>query len=153
MLKIDLKINPADLAQLKKAPGRMRAALMPAMQKCMLAAERSAKLEHLSGPRPGRLDRRSGRLRNSISTSAAMSGDTVRGAIGSNVVYARIHELGGEIRPKTAKALRFSIPGAGWRTVKKVSIPARPFLRPALEDNIDTFRQIFADALRKAFVS
>ena len=46
---------------------------------------------------------------------------------GSNRVYARIHQLGGVILAKTAKALRFMING-GWVQVKQVTIPARRYL-------------------------
>ncbi len=47
--------------------------------------------------------------------------------IGSDLVYAAIHQFGGEIRPKTAKALIFPFQG---ETVfaKVVRIPARPYL-------------------------
>lgn len=47
--------------------------------------------------------------------------------VGTNRVYARIHQLGGEILPKRADHLVFRL---GGRTVKagKVTIPARPWL-------------------------
>jgi phage virion morphogenesis protein len=70
-----------------------------------------------------------GRLRDSI--VSAHTGDSA--TIGSNVVYAAIHQLGGTtrahvIKPKNKKALAF-----GGRVVKSVNhpgskIPARPFL-------------------------
>lgn len=46
---------------------------------------------------------------------------------GSNLVYAAIHQLGGTIRPRSAKRLVFQI---GNMTVfaKEVTIPARPYL-------------------------
>lgn len=47
---------------------------------------------------------------------------------GSNRVYAAIHQFGGTIKPKSAKALHFQIPGLGWVTRKQVTMPARPFL-------------------------
>lgn len=47
---------------------------------------------------------------------------------GSNKVYAGVHQFGATIRPKTAQALRFEIPGVGWITRKEVTVPARPFL-------------------------
>jgi phage gpG-like protein len=46
--------------------------------------------------------------------------------VGSDRKYAAIHQLGGEITPKAAKALRF-FSGGRWWTVKKVTMPARPF--------------------------
>lgn len=47
--------------------------------------------------------------------------------IGSNEVYARIHNEGGTIRPKDAAALVFSMGGQTFR-VKSVTIPKRKFL-------------------------
>jgi phage virion morphogenesis protein len=47
--------------------------------------------------------------------------------VGTNVVYAAIHQFGGTIRAKTAKGLRFKI-GNDFVVRKSVTIPARPFL-------------------------
>lgn len=66
----------------------------------------------------------SGRLAASITHAAAR--DSVE--IGTNVIYAGIHQLGGDIVAKNAPFLVFNIPGVGFRKVKKVTIPARPFL-------------------------
>ncbi len=46
--------------------------------------------------------------------------------VGTDRVYAAIHQLGGTIKPKHGKALRFSLGGAEV-FAKSVSIPARPF--------------------------
>ena len=53
---------------------------------------------------------------------------------GTNVVYAGVHQFGAVIRAKSAGALRFRLPGGGFVTVKKVVIPARPFLGVNAED-------------------
>jgi len=50
-----------------------------------------------------------------------VEGDAV--LVGSNMEYAAIHQFGGTIRPKTARALKF-----GDRMVASVTIPARPYL-------------------------
>ena len=47
---------------------------------------------------------------------------------GSGLIYALIHQLGGEIRPKNKSALFFRLPDGSGRSVKKVTIPARPYL-------------------------
>ncbi|PYE86912.1 phage morphogenesis protein [Phyllobacterium leguminum] len=60
----------------------------------------------------------------------------VRGVWGvRDVVYALIHEIGGIIRPKNAKALAIPDPDnpGGVLLVKSVTIPARPYLRPAAD--------------------
>ncbi len=47
--------------------------------------------------------------------------------IGSGLVYARIHQQGGKIEPKSAKALAFMV-GNQFRLVQSVTMPARPYL-------------------------
>ena len=91
------------------------------------------------------LHTRSGRLWRSIHKTVEVKGGNVKAEIGSNLVYARIHELGGVIRPVHAKALYFQvmgqagvrksaarITGGDWVMVQKVNIPARPYLSTAL---------------------
>lgn len=49
--------------------------------------------------------------------------------VGSNLEYAAIHQFGGVIRPKRAKALK-----VGGRPVSQVRIPARAYLGISAED-------------------
>lgn len=42
--------------------------------------------------------------------------------------YAAIHQFGGVIKPKNGKALFFQAAGGGYRALKQVTIPARPYL-------------------------
>jgi len=53
--------------------------------------------------------------------------------IGTNLVYAGIHQFGGRIQAKSAAALKFRI-GDRWISKKAVDIPARPFLGVDDED-------------------
>lgn len=65
------------------------------------------------------------RLFASITHEASASGV----AVGTNVIYAAIHQTGGTIRAKTSKGLRFRAGGnGGWVTKQSVTLPARPFL-------------------------
>jgi phage virion morphogenesis protein len=66
----------------------------------------------------------SARLRQSITHHA--TGEAVE--VGTNVIYAAIHQFGGRIVPKNGRALRFPVPGGEWVTVAAVDIPARPYL-------------------------
>lgn len=68
-----------------------------------------------------------GHLGDSISSQHTKTSVTV----GSNRIYAAIHQFGGFIQSKPGKALRFEFAGAGTNThvtVQNVFIPARPFL-------------------------
>lgn len=79
------------------------------------------KNKRLSGPRPQFLGVVTGRLRSSITaTPTQKSGNTYFCRIGTNVIYGRRHEYGDEVLGITHK--------------KGIGIPARPFMRPAVED-------------------
>lgn len=70
-------------------------------------------------------------LRNSQTHEASDTGV----AFGTNAIYGAIHQLGGVIRAKTPKGLRFrSGRNGGWTTKQEVTIPARPFLGVDAED-------------------
>lgn len=60
-----------------------------------------------------------GRLKSSITRVF----DDTSAVVGTNVIYAGIHNFGGVIKPKKAKALYFN-----GRIVSQVKMPARPFL-------------------------
>lgn len=64
-----------------------------------------------------------GHLRNSITHEA--SADKLE--VGSNRIYAAIHQFGGEIKPKAAKQLAFRI-GGHLILTDSVEMPARPYL-------------------------
>jgi len=84
--------------------------------------EGHAKINAGSG-RPG-LIMRTGTLVNSLITEAGKRAKNFAEAnIGTNIIYARIHELGGVIK------------GAFGRKGLIVHMPARPYLRPALDEN------------------
>lgn len=92
-------------------------------------------------------------LRNSI---RAISSDTGF-AVGTNLIYARAHQLGDEgrkitIRAKTSKGLRFRI-GGKWITKKQVRVttntPARPFLGIS-EDDMQEIKATMETALEDA---
>ena len=84
------------------------------------------------------------RLQDSITHEPDDRGVT----IGTNTIYAAIHQFGGTIVPKAKKALRFFIPGAGWITTRKVTMPPRPFLG-ANGGDLEEFAEILASRLRR----
>lgn len=66
------------------------------------------------------------------SVAYLVSGNKI--TIGSNRIYAAVHQFGATIKPVRAKALAFKMGGAGKRggvglvRAKSVTIPARPYL-------------------------
>ena len=68
----------------------------------------------------GRLLEQEGMLRSSIEIQV----DDWSVLVGATMAYAAIHQYGGEIRPKARPSLY--VPGYGM--LKKVTIPARPYL-------------------------
>jgi len=60
--------------------------------------------------------------------------------------YAMIHEFGGRIEAKSAPFLVFQLPDGEWRKTKFVNMPARPYLRPALNRNLPEMREVFTKA-------
>ncbi|WP_336288649.1 phage virion morphogenesis protein [Bartonella sp. CB60] len=63
--------------------------------------------------------------------------------VGSGLVYARIHQLGGVIRPKNGKTLRFCLTsGKAHRfvSVRHVTMPARPYLGISEQNKIEIIK-------------
>ena len=88
-----------------------------------------------------RAPRKTGRLARSIRPRRVAKSAW---SVGSDVIYARIHEFGGTIVPKKSRFLVFQVNGR-WVRAKSVHIPARPYIRPALAESgrfiRDEFRQ------------
>lgn len=53
---------------------------------------------------------------------------------GTNKIYGAIHQMGGEIRPRGAKSLRFRLANGAFVSTKRVRMPARRFLGVNSED-------------------
>lgn len=86
-----------------------------------------------------------GHLRDSITHQA--SKDEVR--VGTNVLYAAVHQFGATIRAKGAGHLKFRV-GDRWTSKRQVTIPARPFLGVSQDDQIE-IGNILGDYIREAF--
>ena len=64
------------------------------------------------------------------------SGIIARAYVAPHTVYARIQEYGGVVRPHGHPFLRFRGLDGEWVYKREVRLPARPYLRPTLEDMI-----------------
>lgn len=95
---------------------------------------------------PGKTMSKTKRLERSIDSAATE--DQVM--VGSNLVYARIRQKGGTIRPKNKKFLRFPGPDGQPVFVKEVTQPARPYLGVS-DDDLEEVRAFIAEYLADAF--
>jgi hypothetical protein len=75
-------------------PSRLDRAMATGLARGLLYAAGIAQRQFLSGPRPEKLDVRTRRLRDSITTEVEMLPGRITGRIGSNVEYAAFHEFG-----------------------------------------------------------
>jgi hypothetical protein len=108
---------------------KVRAAAVKGVNVTMAQAVNHAKRNHPWKNRSGILE--GGIV---IQNFAAASNDGVAGTWGVfDVKYALAQELGAVIVPVKAKALAIPQPGGGVVFVKKVTLPARPYLRPAAD--------------------
>ena len=127
-----------DLSEIKDLLKKYRNGLVKGVRESMFVAEQWSKQ---SFGKPGHLQSRTGNLRRSINTEVEDNGKSVIGIIGTAVKYGPIHETGGTIRPVKGKYLKFAIKGQ-WKSVREVTIPARPYLQPSLTENRDKIRDI-----------
>ena len=122
---------------------KMRAAAKLGINATMAACVQQAKSSHEWRNQTGVLE---GSIK--IAEFATEQGTAVTGTWGStDAAYALIHELGGVIVPVRAKALAIPQADGSVRMVKSVTIPARPYLRPAA----DAHYPGLADKIRRAF--
>lgn len=108
---------------------KMREAQVEGVNRTMAACTTEAKANH-------DWQNRTATLEGSIDVAdyAKEVSGGVKGTWGSrDVAYALIHELGGVIKPKNAQALAIPQDDGSVRLVKSVTMPARPYLRPAAD--------------------
>ncbi len=113
--------------------------------------ETEAKQQATRG-RPG-LIKRSGKLEGAIRGQlfgGEEFGDSAIISVGvslAEVPYARIQELGGVIRAKRSRFLVIPVGNGEFRRVKQVTIPARPYLEPAVRLVAENLQARFDAAL------
>ncbi len=125
---LEIKIDRDDLRWLDTSPKFIQKAIDKALPKIALFAEAAAKKDFTKArSSEGGLHVRTGHLRRSI------VGEVDRGVVslGTDVVYGRIHELGGSI-----------MRGAG-----VIVIPRRPYLEPAFTENEGKIEDMLLDKL------
>jgi phage gpG-like protein len=93
-------------------------------------------------------DKQTGGLAGSIAVNLKGGGNKAEAEIGPTKIYGRIQELGGTIVPVSAKMLSWMQDGVRI-FANVVHLPARPYLRPAVDEHIDDIRQAMANTLMR----
>jgi len=142
----------------KKAPESVKKALMFAADMVIATSKRDFFAKG-GGEGGALLHSRSGRLQRSLHRTVEVTPGAVKAEVGTNLIYARIHELGGEIRPVRAKYLHFVIGGSrvsAARTeggthifTKLVRMPPRPYLSTALAKDRPKLPRVILQHLMK----
>ena len=180
MIKITLTSNAREiLKQFEVLPARMMRGLAAALDLENEFTLGEVQKRRLSGPTtPTTLSVRTNRLRRSMNTGdsfniferATASGTVVSSAIGSNVRYAGVHEYGfdgevmvpGHTRKNITrqsfkfggKAVRRNVRGADINVgahKRRVSIPARAYLRRTIEECIPNYERALSEAVVNAW--
>jgi phage gpG-like protein len=143
-MSADLKIKGLDEVKKRVDPSVYKPKLKETMGQVVLFLASYVQSQKLSGQV---LHIRTNRLKSSIQGTTNDDGQSLEGKVGTNVIYARIHEYGGEIKAKNSPLLRFKI-GDQWISKKKVTMPERPYLRPSLQENKEFIVQRFSKSVK-----
>lgn len=144
-MKASLKVDMSELTDaLKKISNRVTGKeLSKAVLAGLFTLEAHAKLNIRDT-----FNQRTGNLASNWDTVVdEYTSHSAEGHTGPLAVYARIQELGGVIRSSKG-SLHFQTDDGEWHTVKAVTIPARPYLRPAVDNHKDDIAQAVSIVLK-----
>ncbi len=141
MLNVRVQGAEALINRLEHIASGKKSALARALTKAAIKIESSAKREGFTG-RP-RLQSHAGSAGLAGSITHFVDASALRAVVGTNKIYARIHEFGGTIKPVRARMLAWQTDGE-WHFAKQVTIPPRPYLGPALKSNRPAVEKLMA---------
>ncbi len=140
MIEINAKLKETALDQVQEIMERV---LDNTAELTMQAALEEARASLNGGQGP---QSRSGALESSLDYALEGGGGQAQGWLRSSSIYAPVHEYGAIIQARQAAYLKFQVQGQ-WAQVRSVTIPARPFLAPALELAGQEMEDFLAQAL------
>lgn len=142
MIRVTIVGAEEVITHLKEVPPRVLGLVRQAVLREIMDLTRYVKEQKLTGQvlKTGK----TGHLRQSIAPALTMEDQGLTAQVGTNLVYARIHEYGGMtrahvIQARNKKALAFQVGGQG--LVRKSvqhpgsKMPERSFLRSSLREN------------------
>jgi hypothetical protein len=138
--EIKVTIPAPSIAYLKKLydmPRGVPSAVQRGLDRALETIRENLIERRLSGagpfpPSQHKLGELTGDLQSSVYARSVIGGGRVTGIIGSDVIYAPVHEYGAVISAKRAPFLQFMVLGK-WVRTKSVTIPARAPFRTEIE--------------------
>lgn len=139
MINLDFDWDKAGREYIENMPNKLKESLIDGIKEAMFAAEGYSKegfdpqsWTKPPNPPPGPLVSRTEDLRDSVEASrdVKQEGGSLVGYIESTLGYAEMHEFGGE-------------------NDVGLEVPPRPFLLPAITNNLDEIRNIIAENIIK----
>ncbi len=156
MITFKITGTEAVVARLLRFTPEVRERLLPTIRGILIDLQRHIVADKLHGGNP--LHSRSGLLASRINISPIEQDEnSIRGSVGTNVVYAAIHEYGGtipahDVFPKNKQALAFNWNGKDvvFKSVHIPSIhmPQRSFLRSSLQEFRPTILRRIENAVK-----
>jgi len=156
------KLNKA-IEEIKTAKTRIREGIYKEALRFALFILKRSSDKYLSGPKPSRiLSKSSYGLKSSLVSDVKWISDKMLSIkVGARMPYAAIHEYGGTTHPRVTAKMR----AWAWAMFKEtedsmykgialtkkskldITIPPRPYLRPAIDDEIPKFHERLGDLL------
>jgi len=121
-MKVKAELDKNSLKQIANDKKNFEKGVLVGVRNAMLFVERESKS---SFGKPGNLKVKSGLLRSSIYSKVQEARDKIIGSVGSNVIYAPVHEFG------------------------NFKTPARPFIEPAFSNNIERINELIVSSIDK----
>jgi phage gpG-like protein len=141
MISFSLSLDPKSKAILEKDKVAFREGMRKGLVDAMYFLEAEIKKSFGSGNTP---KVRTGALRRSIKAKVS----DLRGQVGSSLVYAAAQEFGAIIKARRSEYLTFKI-GDMWVKKRSVELPARPYLYPTVEENVDKVGNIILSRIEQ----
>jgi phage gpG-like protein len=146
MIRVTIVGAEGVIKHLGEVPPRVLGLVRQAVEREAINLLRHVKEQKLTGQM---LRTKTGTLRRSVNYALTIEDQGLTAVVGTNLVYAKIHEYGGVtrahvIRARNKKALAFQIGGVG--LVRKSvqhpgsKMPERSFLRSSLRENAARIR-------------
>ncbi len=141
---IGLKLIPPVENPLERLMARLPQVMAESMEKSLDNALSLARQRMRPGG--GGPQTRTGRLARSLRRRVSRQGDAVLGELSADAPYAAAQEYGAVIQARQGKYLKFQVQGR-WVSVRRVVLPARPFLRPAADQAVKDLQEYVFQAL------